>query len=439
MNPTRWLQTVRSGRIFREGTSIAIGQFLGLLARLVGLRLITALVPPEVYGDMVLLVGVELLVFGVCCAPLQQAALTFYPDAARAERIPALRKLIVSMLRRAQLAAIVLLLGGGAVWVVWFHPGTPFLLFPVLCILLLAETRRAVEINLLNAARRQRSFSLWVSADAWARPLAAVACILVIGPTAASILIGYACGTLLVNLALCRLIRRPGMDAPDPAADQPWQARVRRQILRFSLPMVPEPALGWFANVGDRYILAGFSGAAETGIYAAAYGIASQPFILLASVVGVTLRPVLFDAVSARDTRKVARTLFVWVTALLACSAVGLALVWLLSDQIVQLVLGKAFWRAAPLLIWIGLAYVAQGLQQAFANMIFARRRTEFLIVVRVVTALCAAVLYFLWIPRYGAMGAALGTLGANGAALVVTILLSGVGRWRKEADPLRS
>lgn len=420
---------LRNRRILREGATIALGSLLTIVARLVGLRLITALVSPSIYGEFVLLIGAEVLVQGVCCAPVLQAALRFYPDAVREGRASALRALLRRMLGRGLALAVVLLLVGGAIWERLADTDVAFLVFPLLGVLLLFEVQRSLEISVLNAARRQTAYTVWMTADAWARPLGAVVCILALGPRTSSILIGYAAGTLIVNLSCARAITRPGVRDGGPVVDPSWSARVAPEILRFALPIAPMGVLNWFANLGDRYILAGATSSEETGIYSAAYGLASQPFIVLAGIAAQTLRPVLFDAFSSGDGKKVGRVLFAWLASLAAIFAGGLLLLWLLSDQIVRLILAEAFWEASPLLVWIGVAYSVQGVQQAFASLIYAQRRTDLLVIMRVVTALSAAALYFLLIPPFGALGAAWGTLGANLVSLVVTALLAGVGR----------
>lgn len=46
-----------------------------------------------------------------------------------------------------------------------------------------------------------------------------------------------------------------------------------KQMLRYSLPMIPDYISWWINNASDRYILSYFCGAAANGIYAVAYKI----------------------------------------------------------------------------------------------------------------------------------------------------------------------
>ena len=106
-------------------------------------------------------------------------------------------------------------------------------------------------------------------------------------------------------------------------------------------------------NLGDRYILAAFSGASAAGLYAAAYGLACQPFLMLAGIMSLTLRPVLFEAVARGDRVRERRTLLMWLTVVSLCSCAGVVAIWLCASPLVGLLLGREFQGAAPLLVWI--------------------------------------------------------------------------------------
>ena len=42
-----------------------------------------------------------------------------------------------------------------------------------------------------------------------------------------------------------------------------------RQMLRFGLPLIASALFGWLATFGDRWLLAGFFGTDQAGLYAA--------------------------------------------------------------------------------------------------------------------------------------------------------------------------
>lgn len=338
-------------RILREGVWNAAGQVASIAGRLVGTRVLTELVSPGVYGEANLLVGLATLGSNLFCAPLLHATLRFYPDAERDARVVSLRRLLTRLLRLAATVVVVLILSGGVVWSVATKGSLPFACFLVLAAFFAFDTARLFETNLLNAARRQSTFSLWSIADAWAKPIAAATVIALIAPTTLGMLSGYAVGTGAVLL----LFRRTSVgraDGKETSRGDPWSASLRSNVLGYAAPMLPLAILGWTSNLGDRYILAAFSGASAAGLYAAAYGLACQPFLMLSGIMGLTLRPVLFESVAQGDHARERRTVLVWLAAVSLCSFAGVVAIWFCAEPLVGLLLGNEFQGAAPL--WSG-------------------------------------------------------------------------------------
>ena len=428
-NRLRQLRALWGRRVVRDGGWIATGMASSVLARLVGLRLLTELLAPDRYAEVVLLIGLATLGANVLCAPFLESTLRFYPEAARVGTVPVLRRMLSQMLRwRASLVAVLLLVGGG-VWTWLFEPLPGVLAFALLAVFLVLDQWRAFEQALLNAARRQSVYSLWTSLDVWLRPLLAAGAVVLLGAEASPVLLGYALALLLGNLVFRRFAVRAAPAPADASAvvdAGAWHGTTRAEIIHYATPLIPLAVLGWVMTLSDRYLVAGLVSASEAGIYAAAYGLASQPFITLAGILSRTLRPVFNEAVARDDAARQRQTLLLWLGAALVSLSVGWALLVAFSGWLVELVLGEAFWDAVRFLPWIAASYVIQGLQQAFEAVIFAQRRTRRFLVVWGISSVTALGLYLLWIPAYGAMGAAMATLVALCASCLTTIVLSG-------------
>ena len=409
--------------LLREGAMIAVGHGATIVARLVGLRLVTGVVGPGVFGEANLLVGLVTLGTTLFCAPVLQAVLRYFAEARDLGRVHDLRRVTLRLLVPGTAVLCGVLLLGGGVWWAFMDSGPSFAAFVILAGIAIADIRRLFESNQLNAARRQGLFSFWVAADAWARPLAAVAIVALAGPSSFSVLLGFLVAAVAVNEAVVRFAPRYDEPAePDPQ----WEGRLRGEIWRFVAPLIPLAVLEWTISLSDRYILAGLSGTEVTGLYIAAYGLASQPFVAVASV-GVTLfRPVLFEAVAQRDLPKVRRTLAAWLATSGAIFAVGWTLLWILADEIVALLLAPEYAGSAVLLPWIGAAYAAQGMQYVFETMIYARSATKRFLPLKILGAVCSLGLYLLLIPRMGGLGAAVATFCALTLTCIFSIFLAG-------------
>jgi O-antigen/teichoic acid export membrane protein len=419
-------------RVVGEGLWVATGQALTLMGRFAGIRVLTGLVTPEVYGEVSLLAAAAALVAGIVCTPIVHGTVRFYPEAVRDGVPGAHRAMSKRLLDLGAFASAALLLAGGLVW--WGAtgrgPGPWAYLF--LSLGFVAEMGRNYETGLLNAARRQAASSLWNALDAWTRPLAAAVAVIVAGATSTVVLVGYAVGSFGANLLFGRSRVRPGTS--DAEAEAAWRVRASGALRAFAGPLVPLGLLGWAFNLGDRYVLASAAGAEATGLYAAVYGLASMPFLALSGVLVSTLRPVLFEAVAAGDRGKERRVLGAWVAVTCATGAGGVVLLVGLGPWLVRLALGPEFRVSAPLLPWIGSAYAIQALQNVFETRIYARKRTEMFVVLHVLSAVVAVTLYLVLIPPLGGMGAALGTLGGMSASCLASIVLA-----RLPERPVRS
>lgn len=410
-------------RLVGEGLWVATGQVLTLVGRLVGIRLITGIVSPEVYGHVALLVGLGALAAGMLVTPVVQSAVRFYPDAARDGHPGALRSLTSRYLRWAGLLSSFVLLAVGLAWSSASGQGPTAWAYAFLALGFLADAARTYETGLLNAVRRQAAGSLWLAADSWLRTLCALAFLLIAGASAASVLAGYAVGAFVANVLFARRRVVPQGSAPEPSG--PWAKHAAAACRAYAAPLIPLALLGWAFNLGDRYVLASVAGADATGLYSAAYGLGSMPFLALSGVLVTTFRPVLFEAASAGDRAKERRIVFLWIAVTAATGIAGVLLLVWLAPWVVRIALGSEFRVAAPLLPWIGAAYAVQNIQNVFETRIYARRRTGSFLVLSVASAAVAVSMYLVLIPRMGAMGAALGTLGGMIVSCAASILLS--------------
>lgn len=416
--------------IIREGAWVGMGQVVATVAGLAGTRLLTTLLPPAAYGEISLVTGLGALGAGLLCSPFLQAALRSFPDARDAGKIGALRGLSRHYVGRGAAAVGALLVAAGASWAVWGPTRISFAIFAVFVAAaasVAADAWRAYESGFLNASRRQRDVALRTALDAIARPAIAVSLVLWLGPSAFHAVLGFAAGSVLIST----LLRHRTVTGADvgPWRGDSWAVSHRTAFLRYAVPLVPMAALNWVISMGDRYVLAGTWGAEVVGIYWAAYALGSQSFIAANTLIHTTLRPVLYDAVARGDSRKERRTLRIWLLVVASVAIVGWVLTTVLARPLCRIVLGPAYGAAADLLPWIGAAYALQMIQQTFEVVLYADGGSKRLVALQAVAAMSAMAFYALLIPRYGARGAAMATLGTFVITTTLAFVLSGAGR----------
>jgi O-antigen/teichoic acid export membrane protein len=192
------------------------------------------------------------------------------------------------------------------------------------------------------------------------------------------------------------------------------------------MPLSLLAVIGWLFNFSDRYFLAGLVGTDVTGVYVAAYGLASQPFLLVANVLGLTFRPVYNTAAVQGQRRREQQVFRSWLAITLAVVTTGVLLMVGFAEWLTAILLAEQYRGAALLLPWIGAAYALQACRQIFDAVVLAGGRTSRLVLVQLIAAPISVVLYFLLIPRLEALGAAIATLVAMVVALAAAMVLSG-------------
>ena len=84
--------TTERVQLFKDGSWIAGGHALAAIAALVGIRFITEIAEPSVFGAFALVNGILALLQGVLLQPMAQAAFRYYPDFAMLNGASELRR-----------------------------------------------------------------------------------------------------------------------------------------------------------------------------------------------------------------------------------------------------------------------------------------------------------------------------------------------------------
>lgn len=390
-------------RIAGEGTWVAGGQIVSAIAALVSIRIMTELLTPEEFGRLALLAGVAALALGLSATPRLQALLRYYADWARAGRGDVLRRTGMRLIGRlVAVAACVIVAGwivaGPAFGEIWF---TGFLV----AALLVVDSLCSFEVSLFNAARRQRVVALVQASDASTRPLMAIAAVMIFGASAEAALAGYLTGSALVVLVMRLTTRLEGTGLTEPdrslAAGRASETDLAAAIRRYALPLAPLAIFGWLSGMGDRYVIGGMLGLEQAGLYAAAYGIASRPFLMLAGIVELTMRPVLYNAISSGDAVVTARTKHFWILLAGTGATLGVLGFLLLSVPVGGLLLAADYRSATSLMPWIAFGYALYVTSNVFSRFCYAFDDTRAVLILTIagsvvgISVLVPAIIFF--------------------------------------------
>lgn len=181
---------------------------------------------------------------------------------------------------------------------------------------------------------------------------------------------------------------------------------VMRQMLRYSLPSIPNLIAWWINSLSDRYILLLFSGAKIAGVYTAASKLPA-----LVNVFSSIFQQA-WQYSTAKELSNSSSNIFFskvfrmyTYTCLIICSTI-------MSFNIIlcKLILGVAFysaWRFLPLLL---LAVTFGCISTYFGSFYSAKKENKMLMVSTVLGAFLNIFLNLLLIPTFNGLGAAIAT-----------------------------
>jgi O-antigen/teichoic acid export membrane protein len=194
-----------------------------------------------------------------------------------------------------------------------------------------------------------------------------------------------------------------------------------RQFLVAGLPIAGAQILGMAMLRGDALLLSFYQPAADVGLY----GVPAKLFELATSIpyqfAGLMMPALTAGARGGRQEFGDALRNAVDVTALYGV-AVILALAFF-APQILTLMAGAEFAAGAPALVFIAAAIALAGVTHILRFALVACEKPRFVLMGDSIACACAFAAYFALIPSYSYVGAAIGTVVAEVAALICMLI----------------
>jgi O-antigen/teichoic acid export membrane protein len=371
-----------------------------------------ALTPTE-YGTLEVLNRLgELAVLFSLVSCVRQAALTFYgrsPDEAGRQRVLGTTTVLV----------LVLVLAAGLCLMPLARPVARALGLgaPLLRLAVVAAVLDGATIVLLVAAQARQESLAFVGVSASQFLVRAGCAILFVvgfgwgveGVLLATLVTGGVHAGWLAVRELTRL--RCGPD----------RARLR-DLLAFAVAFLPAGAAFFVLNNGDRFLLLHYAGGNEVGTYALGYKLALAVNLFTRTPLGLVWGARMFEAARSPQAPALFGRVFTRLQG--AYVLVGLALC-LFQDEAVSLLGGAPYAAAAHVIPVVVLAYFFLNAADLMDGAFYVRGRPGLKTLVALGSATLTGVLYLLLIPAYGALGAAVATLGGFVGHAALTLLVS--------------
>lgn len=288
MIPTRVL------RLFRESFWIVLGKGLIVLASLVGVRLLTGLLPPAVYGELALGMTIATLIGQIFMGPLSAGVTRFYSPASEKNDlnnyITAVCQLI--FVTTASILLLTVLVGLGLLGLGWKN--WAFLMFTTTTFAIFSGYDSLLS-GLQNAARQRIIVTFHGAVGAWGRNLIAVVMVIFIGAKSSSVMLGYALASIPVIISQLfffkfRLANR-FEDERHEINSQCWQ----QQIWRYSWPFITWGVFSGLQMSSDRWALELFATTQEVGFYAVIFQLGYYPMSIATNIMMELLAPIFYQ------------------------------------------------------------------------------------------------------------------------------------------------
>lgn len=182
---------------------------------------------------------------------------------------------------------------------------------------------------------------------------------------------------------------------------------IQKEMIRYSLPMIPNSISWWISNSSDKFIVTAICGASVMGIYSVAYKI---PTILSVfyNVFMSAWRISSVDDFGSDTTREFYSKIY----RIIESSLVMLASFIILFNRILsKIFFANEFFEARFFVPVLVIAFLIHGLGEFFGSIYTASKKTKMLFYSSLTGAIINIVLNIMLIPRLSGIGAALATL----------------------------
>jgi O-antigen/teichoic acid export membrane protein len=304
------LTKARLSRLGWEGFWVVFGQAVAVVGAVVGVRVLTELLPPEVYGELALAMTGATLLNQVVFGPISNGASRFYAVAQEAGDIPtyllAVKRLALVvtgwvMTAAAPVAALLLLTG---------HDRWLGLLAAVLGFALLSGYNGILDA-IQNAARQRLVVAWHQGLASWGRFLVAAGMIVLLGASSTAAMVGYAIGAMVVLASQSWFLTRSvhvfrGQLLWEGSTPASWLS----QMVAYGWPFAAGSVFNWVYYASRSWALALFSTTTAVGQFQALTQVAYTPVSMAGQTLLSFLTPMLYArAGDCSDRMRVRKTL----------------------------------------------------------------------------------------------------------------------------------
>lgn len=399
------LAEVRGRGLLAETVWLGVGRALAALGAIASIRILTDVLPPAAYGDLMLGMSGAMLAQALLFSPISTTLQRFYSASQENQTGGGYWRAAVFAINLTN--GLVLLVGLAlalALTATGHQDWGP--LVAAATIFAVCGGFAGIFDGVQNAARNRRLVAMHQVFDQWLRIGMAIVLTTLAGASGWAGMAGFAAAAALTAVSRWWFFQ-PQRQLFRAQAGSARESR--SEMAGYAWPFVCWGFCFWATHACDRWTLRLFSDAAEVGYYAVLFQLGVYPLQLLTDLIQQLLGPIFFSRAGDGRDRLRMQSLFslqwriLGVTFPLVMAATAAA--WLLSDWILYIFAAPAYHGCAPLLPVMTLAGGLAAATQVASLALISGRNVRPLLPVRVGGSILICVLC-------GIGGAWMGTTG---------------------------
>lgn len=392
---TNILHSARFRNLSKEGLWVVLGQLMAVSGSIVGVRLLTGLMPPAAYGELALGMTAATLVNQAIFGPLNNGVTRLYAPAQEQGCLGSYLEAVLKLVSSATgvvillliLSVICLLISGLSEWV--------FIVIAALIFAVLSGYNSILD-GIQNAARQRSVVALHQGIGSWLRFCGAGAFLLLLGANSSVAMMGYAISVVIVIVSQCVFVRKITFkNGPGINKKRNWQD----SIWNFTWPISIFGVFTWLHLISDRWALELFSTTTEVGLYTVLFQLGYYPMSMGIGMALQFLTPIFYqragDATDKKRTENV-RTMSLYMTAFtVGGTCLTFLVAMLFHKQIFLLFVNIEYISTSYLLPWMLLSggFFAAG--QTLALNLQSQMKIREIMTAKIVTAIIGVILNF--------------------------------------------
>ena len=207
-----------------------------------------------------------------------------------------------------------------------------------------------------------------------------------------------------------------------------WRTKFRfdtgiaRQLLRYSLPMVPTSFGNIAVKQADKYFILYYMSVADMGIYSLALKIGNAIHTLLTVPFNMAYIPRRFEIMKREDASQIYARIFTYYVFFIGFAGLTLSM---LIPEILRFLVTPKFYGASNIIPLVVVSMIIFGTQFHFDFGILYAKKTKYLTYISFSAAIVQIALNFVLIKRYGFFGAVWSSIISLGIQALLLYILS--------------